>query len=621
MDITNLLSTPLFIGSNLTKFARGERPRIGQGLSFEPNGQPGDTITGLPDWLYHSDPEIRELELAGKISVVFGAGELSGVTQRELDVVQADTTEVREWQANGLNVGRVSGGEITQTGPLSFDVAAGVGFVKENLGPNPNLRKVSWAAQSVTVPASTEFWNLFVDNTGTVIVQDELAGIPDHTQDIPLLSGSSDATHVVFLSAHTVDMQRHAAINHLYAKDVVGPTTVSGGQTTINSGVGTRLDVAACIFYIFDVKQSTPATSPIVFNRWYRDGSGGFTVDRDETDVDLDLYDDGSGTLATIPVGEYAKHLLFVASTDEGPEYHLITAQQTGTDQETVEAGPVPVSPSFMFDFALLLAGVVTQQGASAITSIVDKRPFLGQNLRNEVSESTDHGLLTGLEDDDHTQYLLEDGTRPMSGNLDMGTNAITNVGNVDGVDVSTHGNRHTSGGADEIDGDNIDIDWNPGTYTPDDSIGEAATVDSLAAHLKGIDNDLLLVWGNSYLSAASNTRTVTTSGTFQTKTSLVLPAGAGQVYRLFWSAVIDIDNTGREGEFRLYDVTNGAVLGALLRLQAPSTTVRVPIAEAVEFGLGASPTTVEIQYRDDAVGPAAGIGIQQARLEAWRIS
>lgn len=51
-----------------------------------------------------------------------------------------------------------------------------------------------------------------------------------------------------------------------------------------------------------------------------------------------------------------------------------------------------------------------------------------------------DHGGLTGLADDDHTQYHLTDGTRAMSGNLDMGTNAITNVGNVDGRDVSADG-------------------------------------------------------------------------------------------------------------------------------------------------------------------------------------
>lgn len=37
-----------------------------------------------------------------------------------------------------------------------------------------------------------------------------------------------------------------------------------------------------------------------------------------------------------------------------------------------------------------------------------------------------DHGNLAGLADDDHPHYLLIDGTRAMTGDIDMGTNAVT---------------------------------------------------------------------------------------------------------------------------------------------------------------------------------------------------
>lgn len=47
-----------------------------------------------------------------------------------------------------------------------------------------------------------------------------------------------------------------------------------------------------------------------------------------------------------------------------------------------------------------------------------------------EFGSAIDHGALAGLSDDDHTQYLLVDGTRAMSGALDMGTNAVTNASN-----------------------------------------------------------------------------------------------------------------------------------------------------------------------------------------------
>lgn len=78
----------------------------------------------------------------------------------------------------------------------------------------------------------------------------------------------------------------------------------------------------------------------------------------------------------------------------------------------------------------------------------------------------SDHGFLTGLADDDHTQYLLISGARNMSGSLNMGTFNITNVGTVDGVDISDHSARHQAGSADEIDGYQIAIVYNPINYT-----------------------------------------------------------------------------------------------------------------------------------------------------------
>ena len=50
-----------------------------------------------------------------------------------------------------------------------------------------------------------------------------------------------------------------------------------------------------------------------------------------------------------------------------------------------------------------------------------------------------------------NTNYMNLSGVRPMGGDLAMGGNAIVNVGNVDGVDVSAHNARHQPGGIDAI--------------------------------------------------------------------------------------------------------------------------------------------------------------------------
>ncbi len=65
------------------------------------------------------------------------------------------------------------------------------------------------------------------------------------------------------------------------------------------------------------------------------------------------------------------------------------------------------------------------------------------------VSVVTDHGLLSGLGDNDHDQYLLRSGSNVMVGNLDMGGNSISNVNLVDGIDVTAHASRHAFNGLD----------------------------------------------------------------------------------------------------------------------------------------------------------------------------
>ena len=78
-----------------------------------------------------------------------------------------------------------------------------------------------------------------------------------------------------------------------------------------------------------------------------------------------------------------------------------------------------------------------------------------------------------------------------VGGEFDFNAKNVTNIGTVDGVDISGHAARHISAGADEIDGDQLDIDWNPTNYTPTTSPTEVTSLDHLTAHLAGIDTAL----------------------------------------------------------------------------------------------------------------------------------
>lgn len=64
---------------------------------------------------------------------------------------------------------------------------------------------------------------------------------------------------------------------------------------------------------------------------------------------------------------------------------------------------------------------------------------------------TTDHDLLAGLSDDDHTQYLLADGTRAMAGTLQIGANDITMTGS-----LAVTGSRVTKGWFTDVESTNM---------------------------------------------------------------------------------------------------------------------------------------------------------------------
>lgn len=68
---------------------------------------------------------------------------------------------------------------------------------------------------------------------------------------------------------------------------------------------------------------------------------------------------------------------------------------------------------------------------------------------KTDIDASSDdvENALSDLDD----EKLSRSGSQAMTGTLNMGGQQITNVGNVDGVDVSNHGSRHAPGGLDAI--------------------------------------------------------------------------------------------------------------------------------------------------------------------------
>lgn len=341
------------------------------------------------------------------------------------------------------STGWLSGGLVTRNSGLDVDVTSGTGYIFEG---DDVVQYVTWTGTTVTLPAN-DLLDIFVDSSG--VIQTGPHPINERT-DIILSTASTDGSDVRSLSAERIESTQIVPQMSEYALKVAGSIHVTGLATTVYSPPSLQLTVDSGTYYNGIHFNSTPAMSPITFTYWYRDGSGGWTTVPGQSLIDTNFYDDSSGTLAALTSIHWKKDLLFVSRNDSGTEYHVIYAQQYYTSQAEAEAGNLPVAPDEVIQTSLRLYGIVTQGAATEITSNVDVRPRIGQ-LSSGSTAVTDHGLLSGLSDDDHLQYLLVNGSRPMSGNLNMGTNSITNVNLVDGVDVSAHASRHLPTGADPI--------------------------------------------------------------------------------------------------------------------------------------------------------------------------
>ena len=323
------------------------------------------------------------------------------------------------------STGLLSGGALSHASGLDVDIASGEGFAEDS---NDDLQFVTWSNQTVSIPADTN-QHIYIDDTGTA--QTSLLR-PDLSKNIMLGTAEAGGSEVQFIARHRVDVTNQGVNSHTYRREAIGSVAIEGVKASINGSITTRIDVSSGDFVAVDSIITTSGAQPITFTYWWRDGSGGWEHSSNLQDVDLTQYDDGSGTLASIPGGKVKADRLFVGWDGTSQHFHLIYGQEL-FDSASEATGANLNPPTSIQTFGLRIAECVIVEGASGINSINDIRPFVGQNQSPDGDTGvSDHGLLSGLDDDDHILYLRTDGTRSLTGNLDIGSNFIENMSGID---------------------------------------------------------------------------------------------------------------------------------------------------------------------------------------------
>ena len=139
----------------------------------------------------------------------------------------------------------------------------------------------------------------------------------------------------------------------------------------------------------------------------YGDGGVGWTEGTPRNTIDFEHYDDGSGVLGEIGVAKYGNYWVYQHMDDQDVYvvYGLDSYSLAGAGSES--APPVPLHLS---DFGCLIGRITAPQAGGSFTDVqmVTDTVFTGTGV-------SDHGNLSGLGDDDHTGYVLADGSRDIT--------------------------------------------------------------------------------------------------------------------------------------------------------------------------------------------------------------
>jgi len=353
----------------------------------------------------------------------------------------SDTFEIGNNWTYSSSIGAYTGGEVTTVSGLTINVSDGRGYVPTGVYPSERLQTVSWTSTNMTMPANATTY-IYSDSVGLV----QAASSPDEYHNILIARVRTTATGIEFIDKQLNDSLHPNVKNLAMVRNALGPLYVTG--SVLGANASRQLGITAGEYFWLNnqfnpVGQASPAT-------WYAYyHSGGVFTRTAQTIVDNAQYDNLTN-LVPIPAGKYVKHSMYIVNSGANEQYFLVYGQTFFNTQQEAELGEIPNPPSYFEQGVIRISSIVVQEGVSTIVTIISDKP--GVNGGGSVSGGvTVHGDLLGLTADDHLQYLRTDGTRLMTGSLQVNGNNILNATLINGINILLHGARHLPSGADPL--------------------------------------------------------------------------------------------------------------------------------------------------------------------------
>ena len=337
-------------------------------------------------------------------------------------------------------LGTYTGGTLTATG-LTVTVAAGQGYVVTGDFPDGQLLKFIWSNTDLVMTVGSVNY-IYVDANGPTFA----SSIPSTYNNLVLGRVVSGA------AVEIIDPQQYNAFhpteaNKAMLRNAIGALYASGSTTSANAS--RQLAISSGRYYYLNNEFSLVGqTSPATFFAYYHVAS--VWTNASATVVSNTQYDNGTN-LVSLPTGKFAKHSLYTVGRGAYEKYLLVFGQEVFDDASAAASGALPTPPNYFTEGIIPIAAIVVSEADATFTDILDIRPMLSGSGGASFGAVTNHGNLTGLLEDDHPQYVLTNGGRTLTGDLDMGSNAVTNATTYNGVTITAHASRHLPNGADAL--------------------------------------------------------------------------------------------------------------------------------------------------------------------------
>ena len=351
---------------------------------------------------------------------------------RKLSVTFADGTHTDSSTLifEGSPMGVMSGGTITISGSLTITTAAGYGYLN-NVGTDV-YQRIDWFNSNLVLSPNTDNY-IYIDETATLSAATLQ---PDSINNIILGRVVTNTTGVELVDNSPYFAAHMSNALSKFNRNALGPVFADGCIVSENL-TPFNLDITAGIYYFGENEYNPTGATATTYTQYYQSGSGAFGWNKSSTSTVLsNTYNSGSALIA-MSSSYFTKHTLYTVGKGPDEEYFLVVGQNQYATLVETENANLPTPPTYFSDGVVSLSSIYVQSGSANIIQIQDIRPIIGFRAAG-VNASSVHGNLLGLTSDDHQQYLLANGTRPVNGTLTISGSLIATDGTNESINTST---------------------------------------------------------------------------------------------------------------------------------------------------------------------------------------